>query len=66
MRVIVERLWNEPAYFTGVMATIGVTALQIVALPDYVEIPLSALFVMGGAHVVRQNVRPLRGRGAGH
>ncbi len=64
MKTILVRMWNEPAYFTGVMATIGVTVLQIVSLPDYVEIPLGALFVMGGAHVVRQNVRPIRGRRA--
>lgn len=59
MKVILERLWTEPAYFTGTVATLGVVLLQIVSLPDYIEIPLSGLFVLGGAHVTRQNVKPI-------
>lgn len=60
MKVILERLWTEPAYFTSVVAAAGVVVLQIVSLPNQVEIPLSALFVLIGGHVTRQLVTPTR------
>ena len=58
MREILRRLWTEPAYFTSVVAAIGVTVLQIVDWPSTVEIPLSALLVLAGGHVTRQLVTP--------
>lgn len=60
MKLILKRLWDEPAYFTSVVATVGVVLLQIVSLPDYIEIPLSGLLVLAGGHVTRQLVSPDR------
>lgn len=58
MGVILKRLWTEPAYFTSVVAAVGVVVLQMVSLPNQIEIPLSALFVLVGGHVTRQLVTP--------
>lgn len=60
MKTILTRLWNEPAYFTGVVATLGVVTLQMVSLPDYIEVPLSGLFVLAGAHITRGLSTPTR------
>lgn len=59
MKVIANKLWTEPAYFLGAIAVVGATALQIVNLPDYVEIPLTALLVGGAAKGTRDRVVPL-------
>lgn len=59
MKIIANKLWTEPAYFLGAIAMIGVTILQIVSLPDYIEIPLSALLVGGAAKGTRDRVKPI-------
>lgn len=62
MKVILRRLWTEPAYFISVISAAGVTVLQCVSLPDQIEIPLSALFVLVGGHLTRQLVTPSKDR----
>lgn len=59
MKKIIERLWLEPAFFIQCVTAAGVTLLQIVDLPDQIEIPVSALLVLAGGAATRQLVMPV-------
>lgn len=62
MKTLLVRLWSDQNFFIGAVCTLAVTALQIVSLPDYIEIPLTPLLTGGAFAHLRTKTTPVKPR----
>lgn len=58
MLPILRRLRDEPAFVYTIIATVGQLGLQLVSMPDQIELPLVGFFGLFAAAAIRSRVTP--------
>jgi hypothetical protein len=59
MKVIINKLWNEPAAFIGLLTTLGLLVLNLIGTPDWsLQSIIAILAPLTSALGIRQLVSP--------